>query len=89
MNSPLWDDAAYDALADIWVVATPTEREGIEAAVHRVNAILRDRAADIGESRIGRIRVVIIEPLTIWFQVTPGDPVARVLHVRWWRKKRT
>ena len=38
MNSPLWDDAAYDALADIWVVATPTEREGIEAAVHRVNA---------------------------------------------------
>lgn len=85
--NPLWDDAAYDVLADAWVRATPAEREAIEAAVHRVNEILRDRAADVGESRGVRNRVVIVEPLTVWFRVDPGNPVARVLHLRWWRRR--
>lgn len=86
--NPLWDDAAYDALADAWVRATPAERELIEAAVHRVNAALRDWAAGVGESRGPRNRVVIIDPLTVWFRVEPGNPVARVIHLRWWRSRR-
>ena len=39
---PEWDDAAGDALADIWVAATPAERDEIERAVLRANRLLSD-----------------------------------------------
>src|SRR5258708_2133193 len=35
-----WHDFARDRLADIWVTATPAEREVIERAVHEINARL-------------------------------------------------
>ena len=85
--NPEWDEIAYDALADIWVQITPEERDRVEASVNRLNQLLRDDPEHLGESRTGRIRVVIHAPLTLYFRSVPGQ-VARVLHVRYSRPPR-
>lgn len=69
--NPEWDEKALDALADIWVQITPEERGLVEAAVNRVNGLLRDDPLAQGESRTGRIRVTVEEPLTVYFRATP------------------
>lgn len=84
--NPEWDEGAYDALADVWVLATPEERDLIEAAVNRVNVLLQDRPHEQGESRFGDVRVVIVGRLTVYFRAVPGS-LARVLHVRWFRRR--
>ena len=38
MNIVVWDEGALDELADLWVTATPQDRDRIEATVQRVNA---------------------------------------------------
>lgn len=83
---PEWDEAAYDALADIWVEATPEEREEFERLVQRANRILRDDPANVGESRDGRDRVLIVEQLTFWFRLRPG-PRALVFHIHRSRRR--
>ena len=76
-----WDDASSDALADIWVVATPAERDEIERAVVLANRLLTDNPENEGESRGGSDRVLIVRPLTVWYRVRPG-PRAVVFNVR-------
>ncbi len=76
-----WDDASSDALADIWVVATPAERDEIERAVLRANRLLAGDPENEGESRGGNARVLIVPPLTVWYRVQPG-PQAVVFGVR-------
>lgn len=78
---PDWTNAASDALADIWVAATPDERDEIERAVLHANSTLTDDPANKGESRSGGVRVFISPPLTLWYRVLPGQQ-ARVFGVR-------
>lgn len=80
--NPEWANRASDVLADIWVEATPDERDQIERAVLRANNELADDPANKGESRAGGLRVLISPPLTLWFRVLPGQR-ARVVNVRW------
>lgn len=84
--NPEWDERALDVLADIWVQITPAERERVEAAVNRVNRLLRDDPLGRGESRTSRVRVMFEEPLTVFFRAVAGQ-VARVLHVRFVRRR--
>ena len=46
MNPVTWHDAALDALADIWVEASPDEGDRIEAAVKQINGQLRQSPED-------------------------------------------
>ena len=85
-TDPEWDEATYDALADIWVQITPEERDVVEAAVRRLNRLLRDDPDIQGESRTGRIRVTFEGPLTVYFRYVPGH-LARVLNVRHFRPR--
>ena len=84
--NPDWDDAAKDELADIWVTATPEERDEIEKAVLRANRELADDP-EVGESRDGNSRVHFVPPLTLWYRVMP-DSRARVVSVRRHKKKK-
>jgi hypothetical protein len=86
VNPVIWHDRALDQLADIWVRATPDERDQIEAAVNRINAALRNRPDDQGESRGGNYRVIIREPLSVWFRVDPSS-TAHVVQVRMRRRR--
>jgi hypothetical protein len=79
--NPEWIDKARDALADIWVAATPDDRDAIERAVLEINRELADDPANKGESRTATSRALIVPPLTVWFRVLPG-PQARVFGVR-------
>jgi hypothetical protein len=78
--NPEWDEAAYDALADIWVRISPDERDRVEAAVNRANRDLQTAPDIQGESRAGYARVLIINPITFWFRVRPNG-IARIFHV--------
>jgi plasmid stabilization system protein ParE len=84
--NPEWADAASDDLADIWVAATPDDRDEIERAVLRANRLLTDDPENEGESRPGNARVLIVPPLTVWYRVRPG-PQARVFGVRRFRQR--
>ena len=85
--NPVWDDDAADELADIWVAATPEERDVIERAVLRVNRELVENP-EIGETRIGDSRVHFSSPLTVWYSIDPDLRVPLVFGVRLHRTKR-
>lgn len=80
MNPVEWWGKARDQLADIWVQATPDERDRIEREIPAVERDLADAPEVIGESRGGRLRVVIRDELTYWFAVEPGGRV-RIVRV--------
>jgi plasmid stabilization system protein ParE len=69
MNPIEWADTARDQLADIWVAATPNERDQIERIIMRLERGLADDPLSVGESRSGPLRVEVISPLVIWFNV--------------------
>lgn len=85
--TPIWHDQALDELADIWVRATRAERDEVERAVNEINRELSDQPWLKGESRGPTTRIVIIDPLTVRFQVLPGTVVARILNVRMRRRR--
>jgi hypothetical protein len=83
-----WEDSARDELADIWVEASPDEREKIAALIEQLERDLRREPFDVGESRTGRVRVEVRSPLVFWFDVTPDGAVVRVIRVRRWRRRK-
>jgi hypothetical protein len=78
--TPEWHDDALDQLADIWVAATPADRERIEKAVAEINRMLGSGPQFLGESRGGYDRAWFHPPLVIRFRVLPNQP-AKVQHV--------
>lgn len=85
--NPIWHDQALDDLADIWVRASRDERDEIERAVHETNRELADQPWTKGESRGPTTRLIVVDPLTIRFQVLPGTVTARILNVRMRRRR--
>ena len=81
MNAVIWQDRALDRLADVWVAATPAERAEIERDVAALNRRLAADPAGEGESRTGRVRVVIDGYLTVYFELYAAG-VVRVTDVR-------
>lgn len=76
-----WDETTRDRLADIYVAATPEEREIIANEVERLERQLKRDPLEVGESRIPFIRVVSCGPLVIWFQVNAEATRVRIFHV--------
>lgn len=82
MFALIWPDPTLDALADIYLAATPAERAWMAAAVDGLNARLRSDPLNEGESRSGGFRLVFIPLLTVLFHVTTADNIVRVVRVR-------
>jgi plasmid stabilization system protein ParE len=78
MNRVEWTDAARDQLADIWVQATPDERDRIEQVVLAVERDLVDDPNGVGEARGGRHRFVFRDPLSFWFEFSPSGGRVRI-----------
>jgi plasmid stabilization system protein ParE len=78
MNRVEWADAARDQLADIWVQATPDERDRIEQVVLAVERDLADDPYGVGEARGGRWRFVFRGPLSFWFEISPSGSRVRI-----------
>lgn len=79
--NPGWRESARDELADIWVMASPEDRERIEAAVLATETLLRADPHHVGESRFEDFRLVHTPPLTFSFRAPEGNPVATGEHV--------
>lgn len=81
MSDPEWTERARDQLADIWVAATPDERDEIERVVIAAERELKRGPLAVGESRSGRLRTLLRPPLTFWYAVLPPDNRVRIVRV--------
>jgi hypothetical protein len=81
MSMPEWADGARDELADIWVLATPADRERIEPVVLRFERDIADDPFHVGESRGGDLRIAVRMPLVFWFRVSDKRVRVRIVSV--------
>ncbi len=76
-----WAEAARDELADIYVAATPEDRERMAAVVISVERSLSLIPLDTGESRAPNLRYEFRYPLGFWFRVNAEATHARIVRV--------
>jgi hypothetical protein len=74
----VWDPAAQDDLARIWMRAT--DQQAVADAADEIDLLLRFSALDLGEE-VGADRRLIREPLMVVYTVSPEDCLVRVLTV--------
>ena len=82
-----WTSRGLDRLADIYVAATPADRDDIEATTRRINAALAVDPSVLGESRSGGWRVWFEYPLMVLFCIFPAQQVVVVTHVARLRRR--
>jgi len=85
----VWRWRATNILADAVVTALEAGHgsEGITAATARIDSLLRQNPATVGESRPGHERIVIDAPLTVYFEVHEDERVVIVLSVRYFVRR--
>ena len=74
----IWDPAATDQLADIWVLAT--DQQAVADATDEIDRLLRFFADTIGEDH-GDHRRLAVEPLEVVFNIFPDDCLVIVRQV--------
>lgn len=75
----LWTSAAEQELAAIWLGAE--DRDAVTSAADSIDAMLRDEPQTRGESRYGALRIFLVEPLGVDFEIRPDDRIVSVLAV--------
>ena len=75
--------SAEQELAALWVNAG--NRVAVTTAANQIEALLRKRPAQVGESRSKSFRILFVDPLAITFEFSKLDRLVRVHHV--WRPK--
>lgn len=73
----LWTPAAERDLAELWLSAE--DRNAITSAAATIDALLRQDAHLVGESREGTLRITFVAPLGIDFEVLQDDRLVYVL----------
>ena len=76
----VWQPMAMEQLTSIWV--NIEDRQAVAAAADSIDQQLRTNPVHFGESRSDAIRVAIILPLAVHFEVVPDDRLVRVLAMR-------
>lgn len=87
MSTVIWTEEALDNLSDIYVTATPVQRELLVERVNYINQRLQENAMFEGESRSGPNRIAFFPPLCILYSVKPHQPIfiVRVRPMRFWK----
>jgi plasmid stabilization system protein ParE len=67
----LWRPFAERKLAELWTTAS--DRNAVTRAADRIDSMLANDPDQLGESRSGKRRVLIVEPLSVYFQVEEDD----------------
>ena len=75
-----WKQIACDRVAEIWLAAP--DRARVTASVNEIDSLLRRSPQTAGEQRDGAIRLVVVDPLAVVFEVNPDDLRVDVLEVR-------
>ncbi|MEK6262605.1 MAG: type II toxin-antitoxin system RelE/ParE family toxin [Planctomycetota bacterium] len=82
-----WSPSAERDLTEMWL-NHPDLRLQITAAADSIDSLLRTAPQERGESRFGTVRILIVSPLVVDFQVTADDLRVEVLSVGLPRRKR-
>ena len=76
----IWTPTAEQDLAALWV-EHPKSRTGITRAARSVDLLLRENPQSRGESRYDTLRILIVHPLGVDFDVDEGNGIVSVLTV--------
>ncbi len=80
----LWKPAAEQQLAQLWTEAA--DRGAVAAAADQIDGLLRSNPQTKGESRLPPMRILIVQPLVVNFQIQEADRTVLVSDVwRWTR----
>jgi hypothetical protein len=80
----LWKPTAEATLARIWTAGP--DRNAVATAADSIDAALRNDPQLQGESRPGRMRILVSRPLAVHFRVE--EPDRRVYVLKVWRVHR-
>ena len=80
----VWRAAAEEKLAAIWAEAD--DRRLATNAVNSIDSMLRADPLDAGESRVGNIRILMVPPLSVYYDVHEDDRLVAIWAV-WQGKK--
>jgi hypothetical protein len=75
----VWKPAAEAELAEIWTLAA--DKRSIAAAANEIDVRLAIQPETLGESRSGAIRVWLVGPIGVTYEIIPDDRIVRVLDV--------
>jgi len=77
----VWLQSALNELADAWMRADAEQRRAINSATRAIDQQLSDAPERLGESRADGQRIWFQAPLGITFEIMPGQPLVRIVHV--------
>ena len=72
----VWRPSAERKLAELWIKARG--RQGITNAADTIDAMLSRRPLDVGKSRSGRSRILVVPPLCVYYEVYEPDRLVAV-----------
>jgi mRNA-degrading endonuclease RelE of RelBE toxin-antitoxin system len=72
--------SADSDLADIWMDSS--NRQAVSDAADIIGTELSRRPLDVGESREGKMRLIIQLPLIVFYDVVPDDLKVTVWHIK-------
>ena len=81
-----WNPAAEKDLTNLWLNHPPLQRQ-ITAAADVIDSQLRIAPENAGESRLGSLRILVVEPLLAEFKVSVDDLRVDVVAVAIWRRR--
>jgi hypothetical protein len=68
--------SAQDQLAEIWLAAE--DKEEVRGAADEIERLLALRPQDVGEARVSNLRILILEPIAVLYDVRPSDRMVKV-----------
>ena len=81
----IWHPEVEDELARLWLDAAT--RHIVTQAANRIDSLLQTQPNEVGESRAGGRRILLVPPLGAIYRIFEADLQVRVLRV-WYFSKR-
>ena len=82
----LWRPSAEQRLAELWVAGP--DRAAVAAAANAIDRTLANDPDTKGEARSGSTRILVEDPLAVYFRVSEPDRLVTVRAVWRWRTAR-
>ena len=81
----VWTPVAEKELAELWLATS--DKAEVTRVAQQVERQLKLDPENTGESRVGRVRILLEPPLGFVFSVSPDDRLVKVVHVAWARRR--
>ncbi len=82
-----WKQSALNELATLGTQADSAMRQAITVATNHIDEELQQDPVNKGESGEGSVRILLVFPLGVRFEVDKQNSIVRVLHVWSYRRR--